>query len=38
VKIGHWAVTRTEPELYYRIISFFLIIVGVRLLWDGLTG
>ena len=38
VKIGHWAVTRTEPELYYRIISFFLIIVGVRLLWDGLMA
>lgn len=35
VKLGHWAVKRTDPKLYYRIISFFLMIVGLRLLWEG---
>lgn len=35
VKIGHWAVKKTDPALYYKIISFFLMIVGARLLWSG---
>ncbi|MFK8048354.1 MAG: sulfite exporter TauE/SafE family protein [Halioglobus sp.] len=35
VKIGHWAVKNTKPKLYYKIISFFLMIVGARLLWTG---
>ncbi|MCZ6830329.1 MAG: sulfite exporter TauE/SafE family protein [Gammaproteobacteria bacterium] len=36
VKIGHWLVQRSDPEFYYRVISFFLVIVGVRLLWAAL--
>lgn len=35
VRIGHWAVKKTDPKLYYKIISFFLMIVGARLLWTG---
>jgi uncharacterized membrane protein YfcA len=37
VKIGHFLVQRTDPALYYRIISFFLVIVGIRLLWTALA-
>ena len=36
VKVGHWLVQRTQPQLYYRIIGFFLVIVGSKLLWEGL--
>lgn len=35
VALGHWLVARTEADLYYRLISFFLVVVGVKLLWDG---
>ena len=38
VKVGHYLVKHTDPTLYYRIISFFLMVVGVKLLWDGFTG
>ena len=36
VKIGHALARRTEPGIYYRVISFFLVVVGVRLLWVAL--
>lgn len=35
---GRFLVERTEPKLYYGIISVFLSLVGCRLLWQGLTG
>ncbi|MDX1733944.1 MAG: sulfite exporter TauE/SafE family protein [Halioglobus sp.] len=38
VKLGHYLVRRSEPTFYYRVISFFLIVLGVKLLWDGVTG
>ncbi len=38
VKVGHYLVKHTDPTLYYRIISFFLMVVGGKLLWDGITG
>jgi uncharacterized membrane protein YfcA len=38
VKIGHYLVQRSEPGFYYRVISFFLVVLGVKLLWDGLAG
>jgi len=38
VSIGHYLVKRSDPTLYYRIISFFLLVVGAKLLWDGLFG
>jgi uncharacterized membrane protein YfcA len=37
VKIGHWLVLRSEPGFYYRVISFFLVVVGARLLWAALA-
>ncbi len=38
VAIGHYLVKRSDPNTYYRIISFFLVVVGVRLLWSGAEG
>jgi len=38
VKIGHWLVKRSRPETYYGIISFFLIVLGVVLMWQGLVS
>jgi uncharacterized membrane protein YfcA len=38
VRIGHILVQRTEPKLYYGIISFFLVVVGGKLLWEGAAG
>ena len=36
VKVGHILVMRTRPSTYYGIISVFLIVVGMKLLWEGL--
>lgn len=38
VRIGHYLVKISNPSFYYKVISFFLIIVGAKLLWEGLTG
>ncbi|QFU75486.1 sulfite exporter TauE/SafE family protein [Halioglobus maricola] len=38
VRVGHYLVKRSEPGLYYRVISFFLLVVGGKLLWEGITG
>jgi uncharacterized membrane protein YfcA len=38
VKLGHWLVLRSEPDFYYRVISFFMLVVGAKLLYDGATG
>jgi uncharacterized membrane protein YfcA len=38
VWIGRWLVERTEPRLYYGLISSFLALVGCRLLWQGVAG
>ena len=38
VRIGHHLVKISHPGFYYKVISFFLIIVGAKLLWEGLTG
>jgi uncharacterized membrane protein YfcA len=38
VAAGHWAVQRTQADVYYRVLSFFLIVVGARLLWEGGTN
>jgi hypothetical protein len=35
VKLGHYLVRHSSPGVYYRIISFFLMGVGGKLLWDG---
>jgi len=38
VKLGHYLVIRSDPSFYYRVISIFLLVVGVKLLWEGVTG
>ena len=38
VKVGHILVRRSEPGFYYRVISFFLIVLGAKLLWDGIVA
>lgn len=35
VRFGHYLVKRSDPAIYYRIISFFLLVVGGKLLWEG---
>ncbi len=38
VRIGHYLVKISDPVFYYKVISFFLIIVGAKLLWEGVAG
>lgn len=38
VKVGHYLVQRSAPSFYYAVISFCLVLVGVKLLWDGASG
>lgn len=38
VKIGHYLVLRSDPGFYYRVISFFMLVVGIKLLYDGVAG
>jgi uncharacterized membrane protein YfcA len=38
VALGHYLVKRFDPSTYYRVISFFLVVVGVMLLRDGVLG
>ncbi|MCB1843598.1 MAG: sulfite exporter TauE/SafE family protein [Halioglobus sp.] len=35
VKLGHYLVRRSPPGFYYGVISFFLVVIGARLLWEG---
>lgn len=35
VKLGHYLTKRSSPWLYYQVISVFLLVVGVKLLWEG---
>ena len=35
VLIGRWLVQRSSSTLYYRIISVFLVLVGIKLIVDG---
>lgn len=38
VKVGYYLVQRTDPKLYYGIISFFLVVIGGKLLWEGFVA
>lgn len=38
VKLGHYLVRRSNASFYYSVISFFLVVVGAKLLWEGLAG
>ena len=37
VRLGHFLVKRSNTEFYYRVISFFLIVVGAKLLYEGIS-
>jgi uncharacterized membrane protein YfcA len=36
VALGHYLVRRSTPSLYYSVISAALVLVGAKLLWDGI--
>ncbi len=38
VKLGHALVRRTDPKLYFGLISAFLTLLGVMLIWEGARG
>ena len=38
VKLGYYLVKRSTPTFYYSIVSFCLILVGAKLIWDGASG
>lgn len=38
VKLGHYLVQRSASSFYYSVISFFLVVVGFKLSWEGLGG
>ena len=38
VKVGHYLVRRSTPSFYYTVISFCLVLVGAKLLWDGVSA
>jgi uncharacterized membrane protein YfcA len=38
VAVGHYLVRISNPAFYYRVISFFLLVVGGKLLWEGFGG
>jgi len=38
VKLGHYLVKRSASSFYYTVISFFLVVVGAKLLWEGVTA
>ncbi|HEY7776211.1 MAG TPA: TSUP family transporter, partial [Kineobactrum sp.] len=37
VALGHMLVRRSNPTIYYGVISFFLVLLGLRLLWSGIS-
>lgn len=38
VRLGHFLVKRSATTFYYRVISVFLLVVGAKLLYEGVTG
>lgn len=38
VKIGHFLVRRSGSGFYYKVISVFLLVVGAKLLYEGLSA
>ena len=38
VKLGHYLVRRSDTGFYYAVISFFLVVIGLKLLYEGLAG
>lgn len=37
VRVGHWLVLHSRPAVYYRVIAVFLVLVGIKLITDGLS-
>ena len=38
VLLGKQLVSVSNPRFYYRLIALFLVIVGFKLIWDGISG
>jgi uncharacterized membrane protein YfcA len=38
VKVGHHLVRRSTPSFYYTVVNVALVLVGAKLLWDGVTA
>ena len=38
VSMGHYLVRRSSPGFYYRLISFFLSVLGIYLIYKGFQG
>lgn len=38
VALGHYLVRRSTPTFYYSLVSFGLVLVGAKLLWDGVSA
>ena len=38
VKIGHELVKRSGATFYYQVISVCLLVIGAKLLWEGLAA
>ena len=38
VKIGYYLVRRSTPTFYYSVVSSCLILVGGKLVWDGVSS
>lgn len=38
VKLGHYLVKRSAPDFYYAVISFFMVVIGAKLLFDGVLA
>lgn len=38
VALGHFLVKRSPAGFYYSVISFFLVVIGAKLLWEGWVG
>ena len=38
VKVGHYLVQRSTSSFYYTMIGFCLVLVGIKLLWDGVSA
>ena len=38
VKVGHYLVRRSTPSFYYAVINVALVLVGAKLLWDGVSA
>ena len=38
VLLGRRLVKLSNPRFYYRVISVFLVVVGLKLIWDGVSG